>query len=345
MDLITPKNVNQYFSVQDLTNNNIVTSLAFPSTINMNAGASVNYSPNYTQAVFQSTAVDFADFEVQFRLLSNTPPMDIIRANDTMRFYQRFYNYYAYDDGTPEAGYGLSLSGAKLAYKFTLNTPDSLQAIQFYFNNTLNLANQKYFMLTVWDDQNGQPGSIIYQQSGVRPMFSSNLFQYVTYELDDALYLTGTFYIGWQQTTGDNLNVGFDLNHNHKQHTFFNTSGSWQQSSKDGALMIRPILGAYKDAIVAVPEIKQKTEPQSNLRIYPNPAHQADFLQIELLNNNSKDMQGLLLEMYDVSGRLVLKTAVENDGVRLPAFRSGMYILVIRNSSEQIIHKEKLIIR
>ena len=35
---------------------------------------------------------------------------------DSTIYHQGFYNYYAYDDGTPEMGYGLEPAGAQLGY-------------------------------------------------------------------------------------------------------------------------------------------------------------------------------------------------------------------------------------
>jgi hypothetical protein len=45
--------------------------------------------------------------------------------NDTLWATQFFGNYFAYDDGTAEAGYGLTPEGSQLAYRFTLKEPDT----------------------------------------------------------------------------------------------------------------------------------------------------------------------------------------------------------------------------
>jgi hypothetical protein len=342
LDFATPKNVNQYFSVQNLQTNAIMPANLSISTINMNAGAQVSYAPTYNSTVFQSSSTDYIDFEVMFRLLSNTPPMDLIRTNDTMRFYQRFYNYYAYDDGTPEAGYGLSNNGAKLAYQFTLNTPDSLQAIQFYFNQTLGNANQQYFFLTIWDDQGGQPGNIIYQKSGKRPDFADDLFQFVNYELDEAIYLTGTFYVGWQQTTGDNLNVGFDFNNDHHDRIFYNASGSWQQSTFSGSIMIRPVLGKDKEAYVSVPEQTEIEKP--HIVVFPNPLDRNETLTI-LFQEESEMYDAYQLELFDLSGRIVHKQQLRSSNTKIRNLDAGIYILRVINQKQQQIKTQKVVVR
>lgn len=336
------KNVNQYFSIQNLIDNTTVKANPYPATFNMSSGQQVTYKPDYGSFTFQASSSDYADFEVMFRLLTNSPPPDIIRSNDTMRFYQRFYNYYAYDDGTPEAGYGLSNTGARLAYKFSLNQPDSLQAIQIYFNHTLNNANSQYFFLTVWDDQNGQPGNIIYEQSGVKPEFEFELFQYHNYVLDNPVYVSGTFYVGWRQTTVDNLNVGFDFNNDHHQKIFYNTGGSWMNSSFSGSLMIRPILGTKKEAIVGIGNQQQASSPE--LHIYPNPSEKNNGLTIEIANQQATDNQIYQVRIFSVQGKLI-----RDESMRFPYkitnLESGFYFIQVISDDGKVNLISKFIVR
>jgi len=277
-----------------------------------------------------------------FRLLSNTPPPDLIRTNDTMRFYQRFYNYYAYDDGTPEAGYGLSNNGARLAYQFTLNQGDSLQSIQFYFNQTVGNANQQYFYLTVWDDNNGQPGNVIYEQSGVRPQFTDQLFKFYTYELSTPIFLTGTFYVGWRQTTNDNLNIGFDFNSDRSESIFYNTGGSWTNTSFEGALMIRPIFGAEKQAHVGI----ESNNETVKVKIFPNPVHSGStvYVQIELQNNELTPTGNYTIKLMDLSGRIIIVESF-NDQIGISDLKSGMYILTVWDSNGTLVGRSKIIVQ
>ncbi|MDD4149043.1 MAG: hypothetical protein PHE33_03350, partial [Bacteroidales bacterium] len=72
---------------------------------------------------FTSNSVDSASFLLKGFL--NTDAADDVymyRWNDTSYYYQQFYNYYAYDDGTAEKGYGIAGQGtahSSLACKFT----------------------------------------------------------------------------------------------------------------------------------------------------------------------------------------------------------------------------------
>jgi len=339
------KNVNQYLSIQNLFDKSIHQSSPFPSAFNMNSGTTVNYAPNYEISpgvpfTFQSSSPNYADFEILFRILTNTPPPDIIRTNDSMRFYQRFYNYYSYDDGVPEAGYGLSNVGARLAYQFTLNQGDSLQSIQMYFNQTLGLSSQQYFFLTIWDDNNGQPGNVIYEQSGLRPEYESDLFQFYTYELKNALFLTGTFYVGWRQTTVDNLNVGFDKNNDHHDRIFYNTSGSWNNSSYVGSLMIRPVMGNEKTAWVGM-ENQNVSEIQA--QIYPNPIN-GGKLHIDLDGISQSKKSKFQLQMYSITGQLVFSEKY-SDEIDVEYLAKGMYFVRISSPERGVVITKKIVIQ
>jgi len=171
---------------------------------------------------------------------------DNYRQNDTIRFTQVFDNYYAYDDGTPENGYGISSTSSRvsLACQFHLNVEDTLTALSLYFNRTLNDENEDIrFYITVWDDVDGRPGNIIYQDQERRKPLFRGFNQYVRYDLEEPVVCNGTVYVGFSQTTADFINLGFDRNNDASEHIFFLTSASWQTSILRGALMLRPYFG------------------------------------------------------------------------------------------------------
>ncbi|OIP02610.1 MAG: hypothetical protein AUJ98_00715 [Bacteroidetes bacterium CG2_30_33_31] len=341
MDLSpTVKNVNQFFSIEDLYDKSFYKATPYPSSFNMTSGMQVNYLPSYGGYTFQSSSPKYADFEVMYRVLTNTPPAESIRTNDTMRFYQRFYNYYAYDDGIPEAGYGLSNASARLAYKFTLNKGDSLQAIEMYFNQTLGNSSQQYFYLTVWDDNNGQPGNVIYEKAGKRPEYQSDLFKYYTYKLDKGIYLTGTFYVGWRQNTYDNMNLGFDMNKDNHNKIFYNSTGTWLNSSFAGTLMIRPILGSEKVAYTGIVSSKQNL---ADLIIYPNPCS-TSILNIEIQNLSQSEKLKLNTQIYNINGQLIYSEQY-SPIIRTDNLKKGIYLVKISSDDLRINKSKKLIIQ
>ena len=81
------------------------------------------YSPGSSFELNPMINDTFVDFQVQFYLASNTTP-ERLKENDTIIHHQIFENYYAYDDGSAEAAYGLVGQGAELAFRFVL--PDGI---------------------------------------------------------------------------------------------------------------------------------------------------------------------------------------------------------------------------
>ncbi|HEX7411993.1 MAG TPA: T9SS type A sorting domain-containing protein [Bacteroidales bacterium] len=270
-----------------------------------------------------------------------TDPTLEVKSNDTLSFTQIFSNYYAYDDGTAEAGYGLNPAGAKLAYKFTLNRNDSLRAVQMFFNQSRSGGNLQYFTLTVWNDYYGKPGDVIYEKSSVKAIFTDSLNKFQTFFLDSLLFIDDVkypgriFYIGWQQTTADNLNVGFDRYNDARQHTFYNTSGEWLQSNFRGALMIRPIVGLANPLGIDQPDVAQ-----NSFGLFPNPA--SDLVNIAIPPSCKKAaISGeLMIIIRDMTNRTSYNRPYSQQ-VDVGSFSTGMYLVSLINlqSHEQFFSK------
>lgn len=171
---------------------------------------------------------------------------DEYASNDTARFVQVFDNYYAYDDGTPENGYGITSTAprVKVACRFRLNVEDTLTAVQLYFNRTFTDENaDSRFLLTVWDDADGRPGNVIYQDADRRKPEFAGFNRYVRYRLEAPLVCSGTIYVGFEQTSSDYINLGFDRNNDASAEILYLSGTSWQTSILRGALMLRPCFG------------------------------------------------------------------------------------------------------
>ena len=65
---------------------------------------------------------------------------------------------------------------------------------------------------------------------------------------------------------------------------------------------------------------------KDNVKIYPNPT--ADFVYVKL--NSKSKVEGA--EIYDLSGKLVLKTKLESDKIDLRNLTQGVYMIVFKNS-------------
>ena len=176
--------------------------------------------------------------------------------NDTIAFTQTFGNYYAYDDGTPENGYGITSTTphVRFACRFQLNNPDTLTALSLYFNRTFGEQNaDTRFYITVWDDNNGLPGNIIYQDHTLRRPLFEGFNRYVRYLLETPVECTGTIYVGLQQYTADYINLGFDRNNDASADILYLTGPHWQTTILRGALMLRPGFG--HSATLNIPSI------------------------------------------------------------------------------------------
>ncbi len=272
---------------------------------------------------FSSPTTDSASFEIVMELNPGAEDPPYYRFNDKVKYYQNFFNYYAYDDGTAEAGYGLSGQGAaysQLAQRYEPLISDTLRGIYIHFNHTLNEMNQKYFFLTVWGDNEGVPGDTLYQQLGAQVQYPENIRGFVYYPIDTILIIDGPFYIGWVQTTDDNLNVGFDRNRVSNQNVFYNVSGLWQNSSIPGSVMMRPVFGSDP-----YPLSKPQIKSQETFRVYPNPTTGSV--------NFDFDIEPDMIEIYDINGKMI-KSSLYSRTIELSDLPSGMYFIKPRSNTD-----------
>lgn len=291
-------------------------------------------SPNINFA-YEPDGQDSATFRIThvFRMEGSN---DACTANDTCVFEQKFHNYYAYDDGTAEAGYCLlstmSSPEASLAVQFTLAQPDTLRCVRMWFNSVLNDENFADFTLKVWDDDNGLPGNEIYSLESQLPNHGPEYLDFVNYYLDEPLFVTGTFYVGFYQHHDVQLNLGFDQNNDARGHFFYKTSNDWNESFYKGAPMIRPVLGkAYDHSGVA-------EHPQSDWKVYPNPTSGQIFI------DGAGEEQGAQCQLFDVYGRLINSQRVQGNMVDMTGLVPGVYVLKI-SKDNRILTTEKIIKR
>jgi hypothetical protein len=253
-------------------------------------------------------------------------PAGQYKQNDTSKIILDFKDSYAYDDGSPEYGFGISgpsTSGAMLAYRFRIYKTDTLRAIDMYFNKTRDNYNATLgFYLCVWNDNHGKPGTMIYKSANeFYPLWdNSALFKPWRYALDsnqDLVINDSIVYIGWQQTTEEFMNLGYDVNRDNMSKIFVNISGSWSTMSKSilpGSLMMRAVFGG-KDVITGNDPL-QPTSP--DLTVYPNPASGIIFI-------NSGDLHVRSISLYDISGRLVSLQNGSQSQIDVSAFAPGIY--------------------
>lgn len=251
---------------------------------------------------------------------------------DSMIYRLGMYNYYAYDDGTPELGFGVRPAGGKFAVRFDMTDYDTIQGVQLLFNHTLNDANNKYFDIVVWKDENGKPGEEIYRLSGQRPQWQEQIYRFSYYKFDKTVALAGAFYVGIEQRYDDLINIGLDTSNDNIQYNFVNTNGSWQPSSKHGSLMIRPVVGA--SYYIGMEENGPSTS-SGTITLYPNPVQNTLHLE--------GNIDGGQVSIYDLTGRKVYQCEYQTE-IPVDQLNDGLYFLNITTREGQVIN-QKFIIR
>lgn len=261
---------------------------------------------------------------------------DLHNGNDTTRFRQVFDNYYAYDDGVPENGYGLTSSSSRmwLAYRFDLRVQDTLTAVDICFNRTRNGENEEaFFQLCVWSASNGKPSTMIYKDAErMHPLFNGRNGLY-RYPLSTPLVVGDTIFVGFEQLSNDYINIGFDRSTDSRRFTFYRTGNEWMQSILRGSVMMRPVFGT--SAIAAIDNQPDKTD----FAIFPNPA-----VNIVNIRTNLQNQSNASLSIIDICGRTVLDVPF-SDRIDISALQNGIYFLRLADKSTGMQVYHKLIIK
>ena len=333
-----PRNVGTYLEIRDLINSKPVYKIS-PLKNDLPSGDSIHYKYSYNY-LFNFDAPDLGVFEI--KTILQTDLFDY-KANDTLRHIQEFYDFYALDDGTAEASYGMRGSGTKdasSALKFFSYTGDSLRAVDIYFVQALDSVNlDYYFYLNVWSDNGGKPGTKLVNQIGMRPEYTDKLNKFVRYNLDTPVYLKGAFYIGFTQTVEYLLNVGLDLNTGNKLKIFNNAdNGIWKTTEvlPPSTPMMRPVFRQKANPV----SVTSPTSPQINA--FPNPAD--NIIRISF-NSAFPESDNIWIEISDISGRVVKKLLAEHQtDIETGDLPEGLYFLRISNAFSGQTISSKIII-
>jgi hypothetical protein len=276
--------------------------------------------------------------------------IDNIVTNDTAIVSTIFSNFFAYDDGTAEAGYGLENEPGAVALGYTLELPDTLQGISVFFNQALVDVSTQQFNIMVWSavgtQANGQGEIVLKKILQSRPTYINkrNGFYYLQF-IEPMVLPAGKFYIGWDQTDVFHLNVGFDQNYfdngvavvSQDMYHRFQADGIWQRTRLSGALMMRPIIGKWIDQPVGMKEV-EKAKTQFDVTVYPNPAS-------TVLYFNLGSKEGAELELFDLTGKSILKQTVSQNELSLPSLFEGLYLLKVTEPSTGSSVVKKIIIK
>lgn len=269
----------------------------------------------------------------EFKQILTTNDADHFKDNDTLYFTQKFNNLYALDDGSAEASYGVNVSGGKVAMRFNLAQADSLKALQLHFQQNLNDVSATAFQIVVWENDGGVPGDTIHVFPTLfYPEYTNQHNGFFEYELESALFLSGSFFIGWQQFYPDILNIGLDKNTNNNDRMYYNIGSLWEQSSCagcEGTWMMRPVFGSLSST-------EQIEITTLDFELFPNPTNASIHIKYPTIFS---------IKIYDMNAAPLL---AENDIHKSWSFNTkllkpGMYIVELQ--SGQVIKRKKLIVQ
>jgi hypothetical protein len=241
--------------------------------------------------------------------------------NDSSEYKQKFADYYAYDDGSAEAAYGLKSSQASVAYKFSTLTSDSLLGAYMFFSPSVNDKSKKQFALTVWRDNNGIPGEILYEDDDFslhNPIYGDSRDQFMPYYFKEfqRVLVDTSFFIGFRQIDKEYLNIGFDRNTRNISKIFYSMDKiNWNKSQVDsiGSLMIRPIFVSNLNKKVFVNHLDEGL----GFVVFPNPAN--ELLYIKSNENEFK--------ITDIQGRQIISFMNNQNGMDISSISSGVYFV------------------
>lgn len=312
------RNITRNFAIRDVYKNSEALNFSAGAT-NINPLTNVDYNANLIYT-FNSDNKDSALFRITCSL--KTDEFDP-KGNDTLVYYQVFKNYFAYDDGSSEAGYGINGLGSRnamAAYRYVSYMQDTLRAVRICFNDSFLEANKRDFDLMVWDDNNGIPGNVIYTKPEVRVEQGDLINGFHDYKIPEGVMVDGIFYVGWKQRTETFLNAGFDVNSPHNGKQLFWLNGGWSQSQVKGSIMIRPVVGNPLN-ITSVNDYYYKNK--NIVRIWPNPA--TDYITIDPGEQTYSALT--YVSIIDLSGHELIKVPF-SEQIDISSLHAGIYIVI-----------------
>jgi hypothetical protein len=268
--------------------------------------------------------------------------------NDTMIQTVHFGDFYAYDDGNAEVGFGFlrqnERATSQFAYRFPMRESDTLIGIQIWFNHTLADMNRANFDLMIWDAKNDSTPAkeSRYIELNLLPDYDETI-GFSTYWLnaDPPIFLEpGDFFIGFQQQNNAYLNIGFDQNNNAENRMVYKLNNNpndtvWFPIFYYGSVMMRPVFGTRTATKIGCFEGNNVAD---NIKVFPNPTDgELRITNYELRIKN--------VEIFDMNGKrvyvaqpqfLIPNSQFSIDISHLP---KGFYILVLHTENGVVSKK------
>ncbi|MEM7548628.1 MAG: T9SS type A sorting domain-containing protein [Bacteroidota bacterium] len=277
-------------------------------------------NPDRDSIVIETSMSFISDFD-------SSAVFEETNANSSVSSLVNFTNFYAYDDGEAEQGFGIRQRDGQVAVRYIIEKEDLLNQFDVYFPPTnADPGPIRFFIRTELNDDNS--GLIYIDQIERRPdqFLAVELNQFRSIQLERGVTVGDTIFIGYQQSSSEErVFVGYDRNTDTRNAIFQNISGSWiplDPSTEPGSIMIRPKFVDTDEVITSIGKIEQQ-----NLVVYPNPSK--GIFNIE--------GQFDFYELYNLSGIKVLEG--NQAQMDIGTFRSGLYILRLSIDGDIITKK------
>jgi hypothetical protein len=236
------------------------------------------------------------------------------RSNDRVSSRFPIRDYFAYDQGVADYTAGINQRSGQIAVEYTTPEPVFLKGISIDFSNTRQV--NQVLDLVVWSALDKKP---LYSKEVVIPAKAPG--QAIHYfPLEEAIPVSGTFFVGFTQFTNDFLQVGLDKGNDFSSRIFYNVGGGWVKNTEvTGSLLIRPHVSLTGKA-------SGNIEPTNSLRIYPNPT----------VNEVQVEGEFSSLQVVDSYGREVFPSRVPSAKGEILNFKDqhpGLYLIYVQGSS------------
>lgn len=291
----------------------------------------IHFNRAYNYLLDQPASSDSLAFQIRAYFtpsFDNTESRDINPSNDTISFIQRFYNYYAYDDGSPENGYGVFDADpieTRITNRFQIYRSDTLRGLDILYNASYYAEeiDKNPIELGVWTDNKGPSERFltVSHNSQGQPLYpgerGTNRFK--RYVFPEPTYLpAGTYFFGLVQSDGTYINIGLDKNTDQSEHIYYYHKGDWHASKVKGSLMIRPVLG--QDQLLGTQTIQ---EENFKFLLFPNPAQ--DFLRIQ-----SSYKKPISYQIRSVQGQVMASGMAADHTINIEQLAEGLYLLSLQ---------------
>lgn len=296
------------------------------------------YSTNVTLD-FNSINVQATDTEktVNYKFYINKEGEDSQTSNDTINFSQKFYNYFAYDDGSAEKAFEINGKYSELAYKYKIGQKDTITHIQMYVPKILLSNEYLTYKIKIWKtisstERGRMDDKVLYTKSETLSYEDLDSLGFISYKIDSLISVTDSFYIGLELEESTPLYIGADLNKFviPQNNIFYNTTGSWKNFEQKIHLMLRPVFGDYYKINLA-----RKTDDldSKTISIFPNPNSNRQF---NISGENIKKF-----DLYTTTGDIVSDYNFDENTkiVKVNTELKGVYIGKI-TTNEKFIYKK-----